>query len=580
MSKRLSIIDMQMIAKRQGGACLSSTYVTAHTSLFWQCSEGHTWSAKPNSVKNNKTWCPFCQGRGVTIEDMRDLANKRGGKCLSLKYKNNHTKLLWECANGHKWKTQPLHIKHSGSWCPHCAGKAQHTIERMHALARERGGKCLSLVYVNTNTKMHWECVVGHRWKATPLHIMHSRSWCPTCGYVNRSTPTKKDLDHLCDLAAKHGGQCISTEYAGMTTNHHWRCAEGHEWLAVPAHVQNDHWCPYCNSKGVRENLVRTILETMFNTPFPGERPLWLRNSRGNRMEFDGLSKTLGLAFEYHGEQHYHRSHYHATNTDLRRRIADDGEKEALCITHGVHLIVVPYFVCDDKLWSFLVSECTKHGFVPIRTSSVNVQELRSNYFRDRLSELRNIAQKHGGQLHAAAYLGTHVKYEWQCRRGHKWETTAKSVKKGTWCPQCGNIHSSTKRSLTIQDMRNAAIAKGGKCISAKYVNNKTKLVWECVKGHKWEATPHDVRAGCWCPECAGKKEYTILDMHMLANKKGGKCLSKEYVNSQTKLLWKCGLGHKWEARPAAVKHRTWCPICGRKTSVMKKKIASSKIND
>ncbi|MCP4898302.1 MAG: hypothetical protein GY906_15115, partial [bacterium] len=40
-----------------------------------------------------------------------------GGKCLSDTYINTHTKLLWECKQGHQWEAKPSNIK-SGRWCP------------------------------------------------------------------------------------------------------------------------------------------------------------------------------------------------------------------------------------------------------------------------------------------------------------------------------------------------------------------------------------------------------------------------------------------------------------------------------
>lgn len=38
---------------------------------------------------------------GRKIEDMQKLAEKRGGKCLSTEYA--YTKLEWECDEGHTW---------------------------------------------------------------------------------------------------------------------------------------------------------------------------------------------------------------------------------------------------------------------------------------------------------------------------------------------------------------------------------------------------------------------------------------------------------------------------------------------
>ena len=41
------------------------------------------------------------------------------------------------------------------------------TIEQMQALAKKRGGECLSTTYVNKRTKLLWRCLEGHEWEAT-----------------------------------------------------------------------------------------------------------------------------------------------------------------------------------------------------------------------------------------------------------------------------------------------------------------------------------------------------------------------------------------------------------------------------
>jgi hypothetical protein len=55
------------------------------------------------------------------IEEMRDLARRRGGECLSPKYTNLGTELLWRCREGHEWSASPRSIKHAKTWCPICA---------------------------------------------------------------------------------------------------------------------------------------------------------------------------------------------------------------------------------------------------------------------------------------------------------------------------------------------------------------------------------------------------------------------------------------------------------------------------
>ena len=115
--------------------------------------------------------------------------------------------------------------------------------------------------------------------------------------------------------------------------------------------------------------------------------------------------------------------------------------------------------------------------------------------------------------------------------------------------------------------MHKLAEKKGGKCLSIEYVNTRTKLKWQCKEGHVWEAKPKKIKRGTWCPICARNVRLTIEKMHKLAEKKGGKCLSTEYVNTRTKLKWQCKEGHVWEARPDNIKRGTWCPICRLKST-------------
>ncbi len=58
---------------------------------------------------------------------------------------------------------------------------------------------------------------------------------------------------------------------------------------------------------------------------------------------------------------------------------------------------------------------------------------------------------------------------------------------------------------LDIEDMREAAAFRGGKCLSNSMVKGDmyTKLEWECHDGHRFFASPYTVlMAGHWCPEC------------------------------------------------------------------------------
>jgi len=181
------------------------------------------------------------------------------------------------------------------------------------------------------------------------------------------------------------------------------------------------------------------------------------------------------------------------------------------------------------------------------------------------VEEMKKIAEARGGKCLSSEYVNAHTKLKWQCSEGHTWEAVPHSIKRGSWCPKCGIIARGQKRKSTIEEMQAISEERGGKTLSSEYVNSETKLHWECAKGHQWEAVPSSIKRGIWCPKCAGKQAGTIEEMHAIAEKRGGKCLSSEYVNKETKLKWQCAEGHQWEANPASIKRGSWCSACAGK---------------
>lgn len=178
-----TIEEMRRIAGSRGGACLSEVYVNRRTPLTWRCAEGHCWDATPAAVtRTNGTWCPVCfrSSRRGTLEAMQRIAAERGGRCLSERYMDANIPLVWECASGHRWEARPSAVKHR-SWCPHCAIEERcHTLDTMRDVARQHGGECLADQYVNNATPLRWQCAQGHEWLAAPNRVLQG-AWCLQC---------------------------------------------------------------------------------------------------------------------------------------------------------------------------------------------------------------------------------------------------------------------------------------------------------------------------------------------------------------------------------------------------------------
>src|SRR3989344_7524931 len=270
MAAQLTIDIAQKLALSKGGYCLSDFYLNSTTHLIWKCAKGHMWSAAVTNIRNNNHWCPKCAGKAKgTIEEMQELAIQRGGKCLSETYTNRYTKLTWQCAKRHIWKSSPTHIKSSNSWCPVCAGTKKLTIEEMRILASQKGGRCLSPQYVNQRVLLEWECKEGHRWLARPASIRNSNVWCPECSGKKKGT-----IEEMRQIAETRGGKCLSSEYKNKDIKLEWQCAKGHAWWARSGDIKRGHWCGEC-CRGFGEKICRAYFESIFGRKFPNLKQKW-----------------------------------------------------------------------------------------------------------------------------------------------------------------------------------------------------------------------------------------------------------------------------------------------------------------
>lgn len=239
--RRLTIEEMQAIAAARGGRCLSIQYVNATTPLEWACERGHRWFAIPTNVKRG-AWCKACavQDTRLSLDDIQRVVEVHGGRCLSTEYTNVDTPLLFECAAGHRWCTSYTNIR-SGSWCWQCyRERCRGTIDEMRALAASHGGECLSETYENQSQPLRWRCANGHEWESPAQNA--KQHWCRLCYHERR----RLGIGRMREIAAIHGGRCLSDVYLSAAHPLQWQCRLGHVWLTKPLLVLRGCWCPQC----------------------------------------------------------------------------------------------------------------------------------------------------------------------------------------------------------------------------------------------------------------------------------------------------------------------------------------------
>lgn len=367
------------------------------------------------------------------LKRLREALKPYGLKLLESQWKGLHEQYAFRCRKGHELTRTGICLFDRLTACPACDDEA---LQRLHQIARDAGGRCLSEQYAGRSARYRFVCNEGHAFEKTAVKLK-AGTWCVLCARARHSKrmSASDGMQRMCAAAEACGGTCLSATYTKLTARYRFRCAHGHEWETVGSEVLRGVWCGACSN---------------------------------------------------------------AKKVDAYR----------------------------DK---------------------------------DGLKRLRQCAHSHGGVCLASQYEGSKAYYRFRCSEGHEWETKGAAILRGTWCPQCATA----AKRLGIEAMHRLASKHGGRCLSDRYMNNETKLEWECRNGHRWHTKPAKVAEGHWCAQCArDTHKLGIERMRAIAAERGGQCISDTYVNCSTRLEWECARGHRWLAKPNAITQGHWCARC------------------
>ena len=123
----------------------------------------------------------------------------------------------------------------------------------------------------------------------------------------------------------------------------------------------------------VREEICRTVLEEIYQSPFPKTHPEFLRNNRKNRriaadvpeesilppitnrkLELDGYNETLSIAFECNGEFHYRPAAFTKSQVAHKYQLWKDHFKAEQCNANGVYVISIPYKTPNKQIPNYI----------------------------------------------------------------------------------------------------------------------------------------------------------------------------------------------------------------------------------
>lgn len=245
------------------------------------------------------------------------------------------------------------------------------------------------------------------------------------------------------------------------------------------------------------------------------------------------------------------------TTTTAERLDALLAEKGGRCLSND-------WTCVDDKI----TMECEEGHRWEVRMASLLYTgswcpECVTDGRRIGLERMRQLATEKGGTCLSTSYVNNTAPLRWRCADGHEFEKTAKAVSRGTWCPICRLAAGPNKRARRFIDAVQHAEGLGGAHIGNARLM-QTRTYWRCRHGHTFAATGRAILTRSYfCPSCERPNKPSLASIRAECERRGGRCLSKSYVNITTPMEFECGHGHRWTAKWRNVGLlNSWCPTC------------------
>jgi hypothetical protein len=120
-------------------------------------------------------------------------------------------------------------------------------------------------------------------------------------------------------------------------------------------------------------------------------------------------------------------------------------------------------------------------------------------------------------------------------------------------------------KRLTYEFVKEQFEKEGWILLTTEYKNCEQKLDCICSRGHKHSISYHNWKNGWRCPYCYGNVKKDIEFIRSDFEKNGYIFLTEEYINSYTKLRYKCPQGHEHSISWNNWKKGARCSTCANK---------------
>lgn len=264
--------------------------------------------------------------------------------------------------------------------------------------------------------------------------------------------------------------------------------------------MDKNRWCPECKIYQ-NELIAKSAIEYLTGEKFIKIRPEWLKTEKNTLLELDGFNEKLGIAFESNGAQHYEfNKFFFKTQEDFIKRQHYDQIKINVCKEKKINLIIIPYFIKQNEICSYIRNELIKINFIcKQKSESFDINQIFCD--QSKTQELINLIESKNGKLISGKFINQSSEITLKCEKSHEWTTKIKYILHGAWCHICG---------LEVSNDKKENISKGMKSYFSTEKGKKTKKESFIKRTETMTKQKEEIRLNLIdknCKKCGEKKQ-------------------------------------------------------------------------
>jgi hypothetical protein len=252
--------DFKAALTKRNAILLESAYLGSKSAHRVRCADGHLCTPRPNDVKQGKSICRTCsiasrkrRPESISAEARFLAALAEQGATLMGSYLGSKRTHQIRCAEGHLASPKAEHVLAGGRACRVCSGRDSDAAwQNFRTRVEELGGAVVEPAWKGSGTPHAVRCKEGHTNHPTPNRVMQGVGICRTCAGRDPRAAEQRLVARLEEF-----GAAMLDSYRGMLPRTRFRCAEGHEFVSIPAELmQAKNICRVCAGRDAASLLA------------------------------------------------------------------------------------------------------------------------------------------------------------------------------------------------------------------------------------------------------------------------------------------------------------------------------------